>query len=219
MIIAEVRNLAIKEVNEKLYSDLSYCQKLHDFIIGKTNPTNYLTEEFGFMKFVNEYSVARTLAQGEEAKLKILTLLNDFEYTNELVCDVEKIAVELKLKKLSSNTRNSGKSLPISFSSKFLFIKHPDKIMPYDSYVLNSLKINSKSNIKSIPEYYYHAKKLKNWVSRNLDTILIDIKLEMENEVKILLKHLKLNRSELIAWRFTDKYLWAQESIRKMNAA
>ena len=212
--------LAICELEKYMLSDLQYSKRLREFLDEKIDSQNYLNAKYGFKKFISGYSVARTLAKGDEDKLKILHELKNFRYSNSIPKDIEYLADLIQTKRLSSNTKSGGKSRPVSFCSKYQFIREPDKVMPYDSFALKSLEINVDRKFKSsINEYYQAAKSTKHLFDLHEQDIHQRIDVIKSEDFCDLVEELKLNKRDLINWRITDKYLWAQEFQRKKEIA
>ncbi|MBK9983272.1 MAG: hypothetical protein IPP15_12865 [Saprospiraceae bacterium] len=153
----QILKLAHHEAHHHLMSDLNYTMELHRFMKDVIDLDTYLSSDFGFKKFLNDYGVGRTLKAGDDPKLKILSLIKDFQFGKSHVQEIAILATKIQQQGLSSQSGKGGPGLPQSFCSKFLYVLKPDQLIPYDSYVLKSLQLTYGLPLKTLDEYYEKA--------------------------------------------------------------
>lgn len=210
---------AIAFHHRSLLPDLQYTQTVRSFLKQSITAQEYLEADKGFNRFLYDYGVGRTIAAGLDKKIEVLKALQRYSFPLEHIpSEIETFASQLQQAALSSNGPKGIKTLPLSFTSKLLFIMHPDTVMPYDSFARNSLGVFAGKPIKTLEAYYQHAGEFKHVIEK---AIASDMKLfyqNMQTEEKKLCKELQLRGDEHIVWRITDKYLWVMDDVRRKSS-
>ncbi len=212
---SQILKLARQEAHHHLMSDLNFTIELHRFLHDGIDLETYLSSEFGFKKFLNDYGVGRTLKAGDEPKMKILTLIKDFQFGKSHVEDISSLAYAIQLNSLSSHSGKSGPGLPQSFCSKFLYILKPDKLIPYDSYVLKSLQLTYGLPLKMLDEYYDKADHFRLMYFSEKSDEVIKIREKSDPQFRRQMTKLKINIDKVLSWKLTDKYLWCEHEERR----
>ncbi|MBK9982660.1 MAG: hypothetical protein IPP15_09580 [Saprospiraceae bacterium] len=177
----QILKLAHHEAHHHLMSDLNYTMELHRFMKDVIDLDTYLSSDFGFKKFLNDYGVGRTLKAGDDPKLKILSLIKDFQFGKSHVQEIAILATKIQQQGLSSQSGKGGPGLPQSFCSKFLYVLKPDQLIPYDSYVLKSLQLT-------------YGLPLKHWMSITKKQIISDSGISLKKAMKSLRSEKKVIR-------------------------
>lgn len=212
-----ILKLARQEADHHLMSDLNYTMELHRFMKDVIDLDTYLSSDFGFKKFLNDYGVGRTLKAGDDAKLKILNLIKDFQFRKSHVNEIAILSNQIQQCGLSSNSGKGGPGLPQSFCSKFLYVLKPDQLIPYDSYVLKSLQLRTGLPLKSLDLYYEKANHFRIEYFSETSQEVIKFKEKSNPQFHTQMTKLKLDIDKVLSWKLTDKYLWcAHEERRKM---
>ena len=214
----EVLKFARSEAEHHLVPDFNYTAELYRFIQNKIDAQYYLSSDFGFKKFLNDYGVVRTLKAGDEAKLELLSLIKEFQYQRSHVHNIATLAGRIQSNGLSSNSGKGGPGLPQSFCSKLLYVYKPDELIPYDSYVLKSLQLKTSQNVKALDQYYRFANEFRVEYFPEKGDEVMRILEKRDKQFISVTKKLKLNPYKLLSWKLTDKYLWCEEYVRKKNA-
>ncbi|MGB4847103.1 MAG: hypothetical protein WBP41_04245 [Saprospiraceae bacterium] len=209
-----ILKLARHEVHHHLMSDLNYTMELHRFMKNAIDLDTYLSSEFGFKKFLNDYGVGRTLKAGDEPKMKILSLIKDFQFGKSHVDEISALAYAIQQNGLSSHSGKSGPGLPQSFCSKFLYVLKPDQLIPYDSYVLKSLQLYTGHPLKTLDQYYEKANHFRiEYFSETSDEVK-RIREKSDLQYHAQMSKLKINIDKALSWKLTDKYLWCEHEER-----
>ncbi len=211
--------LARHEANYHLMSDLQFTLELHRFLKNKIDLDTYLSSNFGFKKFLYDYGVGRTLKAGDIPKKEILTLIKDFKFGKSHVEEIVVLSNKIQQNGLSSHSGKSGPGLPQSFCSKFLYVLKPDKLIPYDSYVLKSLQLRTGQPIKTLDQYYKTANQLRLQYFPETGREVIQLREKSDPQFRAQMTKLKINVDRLLSWKLTDKYLWCEEYLRKSNTS
>jgi len=206
---------ARNEADQHLLSDLHFAENLHGFLRKEIVVKDYLLSEFGFKKFINDYGVGRTLKGGDEAKLKILKLLQTFPFEQNHVLTIATLAKSIQRKGLSSNSSSGLPGLPQSFSSKLLYVYRPDAIIPYDSYVIKSLQRWSGLTLKTLDQYYAQADQFRLTYFSETSAEVQNKHSHTDKKVITRISALQIDPIKLLSWKLTDKYLWCEEWDRK----
>ena len=203
---------ALREFDEHIEKDLSYSQNLHSFIAKDISEEKFLNNEFGMKKFLKDYSVARTL-NGQKNKAQIVDLLINLDYSKNNYEVVQNFARGLQKNQFSTFNKISNNFIvPTSFASKFLFLYKPDRFIPYDSFVYDSLKQINKFGKADINSYYMRANEFKESLGNKIPK---DIAILIDRVKEIELPFLKnINMKDLVKWRIADKYLWSDKYLR-----
>lgn len=207
--------LARREVERHIVSDLNYTAELYQYMRNEMDTASYLASDFGFKKFLNDYGVGRTLKAGDEAKMKILSLLKDFQFGKSHVHNISAMAKNIQLLGLSSNSGTGGAGLPQSFCSKFLYVHFPDQLIPYDSYVLKSLQSRTGLKLKDLDQYYTYANQFRLEFFADKSDEVKNIRQHQDKKVIAWIKELQLDPDKLFSWKLADKYLWCEEFLRR----
>lgn len=212
---AKILRYALQELDQHLLPDLLYTSELRRFLKREIKPKHFLDSEYGFKRFLYVYGISRTIGAGDECKLKILSLIRKYPFDDHYIATVTSLAEKIQKQSLSSNAAKGGYSLPRSFCSKLLYVYKPDEIIPFDSYVLQSLEIYYRQKIKSIQQYYQLADEFRNsHFSENSDAIKnLHEKYDALHLDKMT--SLEVNPGKLYSWKLTDKYLWCEAELRK----
>jgi hypothetical protein len=214
---SQILKLARREADHHLISDFHYTMEVHRFLQDVIDVDTYLSSNFGFKKFLYDYGVSRTLKAGDIPKKEILKLIRAFQFGKSHTKEIAILANTIQQAGLSSQSGKTGPGLPQSFCSKFLYVIKPDKLIPYDSYVLKSLQLRTGHLLKSLDLYYKHANNFRmQYFSEASDEI---VKLKQKSDPHLLkqISKLKINPDKLLSWKLTDKYLWCEEFVRKSN--
>ena len=212
---SQILKLARKEVDHHLVSDLNYTMELHRFMQDKIDLDSYMSSDFGFKNFLYDYKVGRTLKAGDIPKMKILTLIKDYPFGKTHVEEIALLANKIQKNGLSSHSGKSGPGLPQSFCSKFLYVLMPDQLIPYDSYVLKSLQLNTGQSLKTLAHYYEHANHFRLKYFPETSHEVIKINKGIDSQFRSQVSNLKLDLDKLLSWKLTDKYLWCEHDIRR----
>lgn len=207
--------MAYSEADHHFVSDLQFAEALHSFLKNNIDIQTYLSSEFGFKKFLIDYGVGRTLKGGDEAKLKILKLLQKFPFEKNHVTNITSLANAIKKKSLSSNSSSGGPGLPQSFCSKLLYVYRPDEIIPYDSYVLKSLQLRVGHPLKTLDQYYGEANQFRRTYFPETGVEVSKMLDDMDKAVYFRITILGIDPVKLMSWKLTDKYLWCEEYSRR----
>lgn len=211
----QILKLARQELHHHLMSDLNYTMELHRFLKGTIDLETYMSSDFGFKKFLNDYGVGRTLKAGDTPKFELLALIKDFKFGKLHVEEISLLAGKIQQCGLSSHSGKSGPGLPQSFCSKFLYILKPDQLIPYDSYVLRSLQIRSGHPLKTLDQYYEQADQFR---LKYFPEASHEVRKIMENsdpKFRAEMTKLKINTDKVLSWKLTDKYLWCEHEERR----
>ncbi|MEP6795542.1 MAG: hypothetical protein ABJB16_14535 [Saprospiraceae bacterium] len=211
----QILKLARHEAHHHLMSDLNFTMELHRFMKNVIDQDTYLSSEFGFKKFLNDYGVGRTLKAGDEPKLKILSLIKEFQFGKSHVDEISNLAYAIQQNGHSSHSGKSGPGLPQSFCSKFLFVLKPDKLIPYDSYVLKSLQLRIGHPLRSLEQYYEHADQFRRTHFPEKGPEVNKIRDKSDPDFRKQLIRLKVNCDKVLSWKLTDKYLWCEHEERR----
>ena len=212
---SKILRFAREEADQHLLSDLHFSEAFHGFLKNDLDLKSYLYSDFGFKKFLVDYGVGRTLKGGDEAKLKILKLLQKFQFEKNHVVNITSLANLIKQKGLSSNSSSGGPGLPQSFSSKLMYVYRPDEVIPYDSYALKSLQHWVGKSLKGLDQYYTEADRFR--LTHFHDTSS-DVRKLLDNLDKKILSRfsaLQIDPVKMFSWKLTDKYLWCEEYERR----
>ncbi len=200
-------------------SDLQFTLELHRFLKDEIDLDTYLTSDSGFKKFLYDYGVGRTLKAGDIPKKAILTLIKNFKFGKSHAEEILALATKIQQNGLSSHSGKSRPGLPQSFCSKFLYVMKPDKLIPYDSYVLKSLQFRTGHLIKTLDQYYETANHLRLQYFPETGREVIQLKEKSDPQFRAQMIKLKINVDRLLSWKLTDKYLWCEEFDRKSNTS
>jgi hypothetical protein len=207
---------AIAFHHRSLLPDLLYTQTVRLFLTQAISAQEYLEAEKGFNRFLYDYGVGRTIAAGAEKKIQLLEALRHYSFPlKNIPAEIEAFASGLQQAALSSNAPNGSKTLPLSFTSKLLFIMHPDTVMPYDSFARNSLSVFAGKPVKTLESYYKHAGEFKQLMGKKIEADMKALHKEMQPAEKKLCKVLALDPDEHLVWRITDKYLWKMDDLKR----
>jgi|GEM_PF-3956681 len=211
----QILKLALHEAHHHLLSDLYFSETLHGFFKNNIDEKTYLSSEFGFKKFLNDYGVGRTLKAGDDAKLKILRLIQKYPFENNHVNNITSLSNAIKRKNLSSNSSSGEPGLPQSFCSKLLYVFRPDEIIPYDSYVLKSLQIRIGQPIKTLEQYYAEADHFRQSHFYETSKEILKMLDNMDKKLHSRFSALEIDPVKMLSWKLTDKYLWCEEYSRR----
>jgi hypothetical protein len=180
---------------QSYHSDLNYMLNFQRFKINGEGIEYQLQKKLGTLKsFIDEYMVARTFKKEETEKLFQLSL----KWVKRKDCDdVDGFAEYLKDHEIAD-----GK-LPLSLSSKILFLNNPWLILPMDRRSKNAVKL--KDNKYSTYQYLVSDYRHEN--SKIIQESLLYLKpytTEIEKEFKKPLFKIEIIREN----RFIDKLLW-----------
>jgi hypothetical protein len=208
--------VAIAFHQRSLLPDLLYTQTVRSFLKKAISAQEYLEAEKGFNRFLYDYGVGRTIAAGVEKKIELLETLQRFDFPlKHIPGEIERFALQLQQAALSSNGPKGIKTLPLSFTSKLLFIMHPDTVMPYDSFARNSLGVFAGKLIKTLEAYYLYAGEFKHVIEKAISPEIKSLHKNMQREEKKLCKELDLLADQHLLWRVTDKYLWVMDDVKR----
>ena len=212
-----ILKFALREAEDHLMPDLHFTMELHRFLKDIIDSDTYLSSEFGFKKFLSDYSVGRTIKAGDLPKMQILTIIKDFQFGKSPVQKIELFANTIQQNGLSSNSGKGGPGLPLSFSSKFLYVLKPDQLIPYDSYVLKSLQLRTGLPLKTLDHYYEHANQFRlNYFPETGKEVIL-LKQKSDPQFRSQISKLKINVDKLLSCKLTDKYLWCEHFLRRSN--
>ena len=207
---------AIAFHHRSLLPDLLYTQTVRSFLNQSMSAEEYLGAERGFNRFLYDYGVGRTIAAGKDKKIQLLEALRGYSFPlKNIPIEIEAFALQLQQAALSSNAPNGSKTLPLSFTSKMLFVMRPDTVMPYDSFARNSLSVYAGKPVKTLESYYQYAGEFRDIIEKTISAELKTLHQGMQPEAKKLCKLLLLQPDEHLLWRITDKYLWKMDEVRR----
>lgn len=211
----DILKLARSEAEHHLLSDFNFTTEFHQFIQDKVDADYYLSSEFGFKKFLNDYGVGRTIKAGDGAKLKLLSIIKTFQYERSHVHNIAALAGKIQSGGLSSNPGKGGPGLPQSFCSKLLYVYKPDELIPYDSYVLKSLQLKTGLQVKALDQYYKYANEFRVEYFPENGTEVMKMLDKKHSQIIPITKKLRLNPNKLLSWKLADKYLWCEHEERR----
>jgi hypothetical protein len=211
----QILKLARHEADHHLMSDFNFTMELHRFMKELIDLDTYLFSDFGFKKFLNDYGVSRTLKSGDDAKLKLLSIIKMFQFGKSHADDITALAYQIQKMGLSSHSGNGGPGFPQSFSSKLLYVLKPDILIPYDSYVLKSLQLKTGLQLKTLNLYYDYADQFRIEFFPESGTEVSTFKKKSDQQLLSGFSRLKIDVDKMLSWKLTDKYLWCEHEIRR----
>ena len=213
----QIIKLAKKELDQHLLTDLNYASEFRRFMDRNIGAEEYLNSTSGFKRFLYDYKVGRTLQGGDDAKLKILAMIRDYNFVKPQAATIHSLANAIKDKRLSSMSGNGRHGLPQSFASKLLSVYKPDEVIPYDSYALKSIEHHINKKLKDLSSYY---EAIENFRAQYFPEKSKDVELIRKNidrSIRQKMDELRLDAGMLLSWKLTDKYLWCDHSVRRMK--
>ncbi len=212
---SQILKLAKKEVGHHLEADLNYAGEFRRFMSKGIEAHEYMESPHGFKRFLYDYRVGRTLQAGDDAKMEILSMIRDFNFGYPYHLTIKMLATAIREKRLSSKSGTGGHGLPQSFASKLLSVYKPDEVIPYDSYALKSLELNTKRKLKELASYYEAVEnfRIEYFPEKSQEVKLI--KKNIDKSIRLKMLELNLNVDKLLSWKLTDKYLWCDHYVRR----
>jgi len=176
-------------------SDLNYISLFKKYKNSDIGDKEYLDNNKGFQKFINEYKVARNVKKARVSDC--------MKFTKEYILkntsfSIDNLAIALKEKEITQD----GKIMT-SLASKLLFLNNPVNVIIIDT--LNRRAVNEKTN-----NYNNFKQKVKKFQQKNINIIqkyltTADVLLkEIENNYQ----DLEIDFEQYRKMRYTDKILW-----------
>lgn len=181
-------------------SDLKYIQRFQDFMSTEKDTNYFSNSDYSFTAFIKEFKIIRNISKAEQEK--VLKMVR--KWCLNANCDeVDKLAEKIKKADLSHG------NLPLSFSSKILFLNNPGIIFPLDGrakVTLKSRNVNYETYSEKVEEFKIKNKSVIEYCLVQINEMAETI----ENNFKGIKTIKKIRKNRMI-----DKLLWSSGGVIK----